>query len=209
MFKDRQHAGRELSRLLQPLKLQDPLVLAIPRGGVVVGQQVALDLKADLDLVMAKKIGAPFNPEFAIAAVDQDGHVTLPPGGDTYASPDYIQNRALHISKQITEQVADFRQGRKPILVEGRDVVVVDDGLATGLTALAAIKYVRRLKPRTLVLAVPVSPEETLDTLGRYTDGVVCVLKPFPFYAVGQWYDRFDQVTDETVRHILAGAQSR
>lgn len=209
MFKDRQHAGQELARLLKPLELKRPLVLAIPRGGVVVGQQVAFELKADLDIVIAKKIGAPFNQEFAVAAVDQDDHVTLPPGGSMYASHDYIQSRAVEVSEKIAEQLADFRQGRKAMKIKGRDVVVVDDGLATGLTALAAVKYVRRLNPETLVLAVPVSPQETLHTLGEYVDQVVCPLTPFPFYAVGQWYAVFDQVTDETVRHILATARSR
>lgn len=209
MFRDRLHAGQELAELLKPLNLKHPLVLAIPRGGVVVGHQVALGLQADLDVVLAKKIGAPFNPEFAVAAVDQDGHVTFPPSAGTYASQEYIQDRALDVSKQIARQLDYFRQGRKPVEPKGRHVVVVDDGLATGLTALAAIKYVRRLKPSKLVLAVPVSPRETLDTLAQYVDQVVCVDTPAPFYAVGQWYARFDQVDDDTVRQILAQAQSR
>ena len=206
MYRDRQHAGQELSKLLKPLELQDPLVLAIPRGGVVVGQQVAHELQAGLDVVMAKKIGAPFNPEFAVAAVDQDGHITFPPGGGVYAAHDYIENRAREISEQIAQQLAYFRQGRQPLAVEGRDVVVVDDGLATGLTALAALKYVRRLKPKSLTLAVPVSPEETIHTLSEHVDEVG-PLRPF-LYAVGQWYSDLT-VSDETVLDILAQAQSR
>ncbi|HHY11292.1 MAG TPA: phosphoribosyltransferase [Firmicutes bacterium] len=209
MYKDRQAAGQGLSDCLKSLKLSGPLVLGIPRGGVVVGEQVALELKADLDIVIAKKIGAPFNPEFAVAAVDQDGYVTLSPGDRTYASPGYIEETARIVTQEIAERLAFFRQGRKAREVAGRDVVVVDDGLATGLTALAAIRYVRRLKPGKLVLAVPVSPEETLSAIDKFADEVVCPLKPSPFYAVGQWYDVFDQVTDEAVREILSTFQSQ
>lgn len=208
MYKDRQAAGQGLSDCLKSLKLSGPLVLGIPRGGVVVGEQVALELKADLDIVIAKKIGAPFNPEFAVAAVDQDGYVTFS-RDHAYASREYIEERARIVTQEIAERLAFFRQGRKAREVAGRDVVVVDDGLATGLTALAAIRYIRRLKPGKLVLAVPVSPEETLSAIDKFADEVVCPLKPSPFYAVGQWYDVFDQVTDEVVREILSMFQSQ
>ncbi len=204
MYKNRRHAGQTLADHIRRLEPVNPAVLAIPRGGAVVGKHVALELDAPLDLVMAKKIGAPFNPEFAIAAVDLDGYVTFPPGEHSYTSEKYIQDKAKTVKNEIKQQLEFFRQGKAALDVAERDVVLIDDGLATGLTALAAIKYVRRLKPKRLILAVPVSPQETLGYLKKFVDDVICPYTPSPFYAVGEWYAEFGQVTGQTVREILS-----
>lgn len=209
MYKDRKQAGQRLGDHVMDLQLANPIVLAIPRGGVVVGKYVASKINASLDIVMAKKIGAPYNPEFAVAAVDLDGYVTFPPGEHSYASSEYIQEKAQRVKTEIKERLEFLRQGKQALDVAGKEVVLVDDGLATGLTALSAIKYVRRHRPKRLILAVPVSPEETLRYLGRFVDDTICPHTPSPFYAVGQWYARFDQVTDQAVREILSLFQTQ
>ncbi len=203
MYEDRRQAGEKLSKHLKSLNFDDPLVLAIPRGGVVVGKQIALELNADFDVVMTKKISSPMNPEYAIAAVDVDGYVTFSQDTHTGTQSEYIQKQSRIISEEISEKLASYRQNLKPVAIQNRDVVVVDDGLATGLTAFAAIKYLRRHKPGRLTLAIPVAPQETYNWLSRFVDRIVCPLIPFPFYAVGQWYERFDQVDDHTVTEIL------
>lgn len=205
MYKDRDHAGRCLAEHLRLLKPPPSLILAIPRGGVIVGHRVARDLEVDLDIVMAKKIGAPMNPEFAVAAVDGDGRVTLPEGGGVFAAREYIKRQSRIAKKELEERLCFYRGDRKPKSISGKKVAIVDDGLATGLTARAAIKYVKESKPQKLILAVPVAPKETLKTLSGLVDEVVCPLIPSPFYAVGQWYESFGQVCDEAVRQVIFG----
>lgn len=208
MYRDRQDAGKRLSQHLSQFKLERPLVLAIPRGGVVVGAEVAREIGGDLDIVMAKKIGARFNPEFAIGAVDLDGHVTLPPRGTQHMLlTGYINEQAAKLKDEIAEQMKFLRDNKPGKQITGRDVVLVDDGLATGLTALAAVKYIRRHEPGLLILAVPVSPKETLGFLEEYVDHVVCPLTPPMFYAVGQWYVEFDQVADDVVKKSLCSSE--
>lgn len=204
MYKDRVQAGKILAEKLKKLSPADPVVLAIPRGGVVVAREVALALKAPLDLVMSKKIGAPFNPEFAIAAVAPDGELAIAPGGLAYISQDYIRRQAELRKREIDIRLTHLREGNTEKDVTGRTAILVDDGLATGLTALAAIEYIRKKAPKEVVLAVPVAPKDTLDFLKPRVDILVCPLVPSIFYAVGEWYESFEQVTDEEVKNILA-----
>ncbi len=204
VYRDRQDAGKSLFRHLISLNLEKPLILAIPRGGVLVGLEVALQTGGDLDIVMAKKIAAAFNPEFAAAAVDADGRVTFPPGKLRYVSKRYIHERAAQLRDEIAVRLKGLRQGKPAKQVRGRNVVVVDDGLATGLTALAAINYIRTFEPSRLILAVPVSPQDTLDLLSKHVDHLICPLVPETFYAVGQWYQEFAQASDQEVKDILS-----
>ncbi|MGI6663435.1 MAG: phosphoribosyltransferase [Bacillota bacterium] len=203
MFRDRTEAGRVLAGALKEYEMDSPLVLAIPRGGVVVGREVALALGAPLDVVMAKKIGAPYNPEFAIAAAGPDGKVLFSPDIRDGTPRSYVMDRAAEVRKAIERSLAAFRSNRPEKPIQGMNVVVVDDGLATGLTAMAALQYIRRKDPRRLFLAVPVAPQETIESLEPLVDGVICPLRPPVFYSVGEWYISFDQISDEEVRRIL------
>jgi putative phosphoribosyl transferase len=209
MYTDRSDAGRALASAASSTPAVDPLVLAIPRGGVVVAHELAVAMDADLDVVMAKKIGAPFNPEFAVAAVDPDGKVVTAPGTAWTVPRSYVMEQASLKRRELEESLARFRGGRKEKPVAGRTVFLVDDGLATGLTAMAAIQYVRRKGPREIVLAVPVAPEDTLEAVRPLVDDVICPLRPPVFYAVGEWYVSFEQVDDQDVGRILEESEAR
>lgn len=201
MYHDRAAAGKELARALKSSGVSNPLVLAIPRGGVVVGREIAIGLDADLDIVLAKKIGAPGQPEYAVAAVDGEGHVVMPESG---ISREYILQQGALKKQEINAALESLRGGKPAKPLQGRNVVLVDDGLATGLTAIAAIRYLRRKGVATLTLAVPVASPDTAKMLESFVDRLVCPFTPGSFAAVAQWYTRFDQVDDGEVRDILA-----
>jgi len=209
VYKDRKDAGRHLLRCLEHMDFQNPLILGIPRGGVVVAGEVAAGLGADLDVVMAKKVSAPFNPEFAIAAVDVEGNITLLEEEQHFPYLDYIRAEAEALQREIERKLDYYRNGNSPRDILGRDVILVDDGLATGLTALAAIKYLRRHRPNRIILAVPCAPQATLDFLADYVDVEVCPLVPLYFYAVGQCYVEFGQTSDDEVKDILSPFMSQ
>lgn len=206
MYLDRTDAGRALAMAAAPHRAVDPLVLAIPRGGVIVGRVLAETLHAALDIVMAKKIGAPLNPEYAIAAVDPAGEILSLEGPQWESLKGYVMEQARLRRRELRENLALFRGGREPETVEGRTVFLVDDGLATGLTAMAAAKYVRRQKPKELILAVPVAPLDTLEAIRPLVDDVICPLSPRVFHAVGEWYVSFEQVDDNDVVKALEEA---
>jgi len=203
VYKDREEAGKVLAKALSGVHLTKPLVLGIPRGGVVVAREVAKELGADLGIVMSKKIGAPFNPEFAVAAVDPDGEVTWPIHPVPEIDAAYIEREAAVKKEEIQERLRVLRgqKGDPPLL--GRTIVLVDDGIATGLTVLAALKYARRKGAERVILATPVAPTDTVEELEPHFDMIVCPLRPRIFYAVGEWYSNFGQVTDEEVLEIL------
>lgn len=203
MYLDRTDAGKTLASAASSFGAAEPLVLGIPRGGTIVAREMARALHGDLDVVMAKKIGAPFNPEFAVAAVDPDGRVVALPGSEWAASRAYVMEQAALRRRELEENLASFRAGRREKPVAGRTVFLVDDGLATGLTAMAAIQYLRRKQPREIILAVPVAPEDTLTALRPLVDDVICPLRPPVFYAVGEWYISFEQVDDQDVVKAL------
>jgi putative phosphoribosyl transferase len=209
VFEDRTEAGRVLAGVLKEYEMHSPLILAIPRGGVVVGREVALAIGADLDVLLAKKIGAPYNPEYAVAAVGPDGKVLFSPDGHPGISRSHILELAPQVRQAVERDLAAFRRHRPEKRIEGRSVVVVDDGLATGLTAMAALQYVRRRNPLSLFLAVPVAPQETIESLKPLVDDVICPLRPPVFYSVGEWYVSFDQVPDTEVKRILDRFESK
>ena len=210
-FTNRTEAGRALAQRLSRMALPAPIVvLALPRGGVPIGVEVARALKAPLDLLLVRKIGAPWQRELALAAVVEgdppdiviDEEVRR--GMSTHT--EYIEAQAQVQLREIARQRQAYLSGRPAASVEGSTVVVVDDGIATGTTMRAALKALRRRRPAALVLAVPVAPGDTLEQLRGEVDQVVCLDTPYPFHAVGEHYVRFHQVEDDEVIAALDAA---
>lgn len=206
MWRNRREAGRELAEALKEFKGKEIIVLAIPRGGVVVGDEVARSLNAPLDIVVPRKIGAPFNPELAIGAIAADGSRVLDEGliERLSVSRDYLEREIQAQTIEIKRRMKKYRGELPPVKVKGKTVIVVDDGVATGATTMAAIKFLHNEQPKELVLAIPVGPPETVEKLKKEVDKLVCLSIPFLFYAVGQFYEQFEQTTDEEVMTILS-----
>jgi len=205
LFYDRTDAGRRLAKLLKR-RIQGPcVVLAIPRGGVVVGYEVAKELGCPLDVVISRKVGAPAQPELAVGAVAEDGVVFVDEeiAGLVGVSRDYVERRAREELREVRRRAEEYRGGREMPELSGKTVVLVDDGLATGLTMMAAVHMARNKGAEKVVVAVPVSPPETVAKLQRHADEVICLETPSNFYAIGQFYERFDQLTDEETNSIL------
>ncbi|WP_232685778.1 phosphoribosyltransferase [Halobacterium zhouii] len=205
MFADREDAGRRLASLLEQRGVALDVVLAIPRGGLPVGRAVADRFGVPLDVVAAKKLGAPHNPELAIGAAAGDGTVWLNDDlvarlGVDEAYLDAERERATTTAREKTET---YRAGRPPLDLAGKRVAVVDDGVATGATTRACLDAVRALGAASVVLAVPVGPRDSLDALAAHADDVVCVETPAVFSAVGQAYRNFSQVNDEAAMSYL------
>lgn len=205
-FADRRDAGRRLAVAVAGIEPSDPVVLALPRGGVPVGFEVARELGAPLDVLVVRKIGAPFQPELGLGALAESGEPLLDERSlrRLGLSPDDLAPTVAAERAELARRLERYRRGREPLAVEGRTVVVVDDGLATGGTAHAAVLAVRARGPAAVVLAVPVAAPETLDRLRPEVDELVCLQAPTRFAAVGQWYEVFDQTSDEEVEALLA-----
>ncbi|MGQ9683624.1 MAG: phosphoribosyltransferase [Anaerolineae bacterium] len=205
-FVDRVDAGRRLAQALSDLKgRSDLLILAVPRGGVEVGAEVARALQAPLDVFIARKIGAPGNPELAIGAVAADGATVLDEGlvASLGVPASYVQQATERERTEIQRRLRAYRGDRPAPQVANRTVVLVDDGVATGATTLAAIRALRQQRPHELILAVPVGPPDTIAMLRREVDRAVVLETPEPFWAVGAFYQRFDQTPDERVVELL------
>ena len=211
-FADRTEAAEALASRLMNYRGQNPLVLAIPRGAVPMGKIIADRLNGELDVVLVRKLGAPFNPEFALGAVDETGwvHLNRPIDEEDEASAFIAEEKARQL-ELMRERRARYTPSRPPIDPAGRIAIVVDDGLATGATMIAALHAVRARNPAELVCAVPVAAPESLASVQRFADRAICVHTPENFYAVGQFYRHFSQVEDEEVVRILdaAGAAGR
>lgn len=205
MFRDRKDAARQLAEAMKGRKLHDPLVLAIPRGGVVTGAFLARKLGAELDVVLSRKLRAPGQPELAIGAIAEDGQVYLNHHAQEYlnAPQDYLIEERRHQLAEIARRTRLFRAARPQANVMGRSVIVTDDGIATGSTMIAALRAVRAQKPRELIVAVPVASPERLEEVRQLCDDVVCLLSPEDFWAVGQFYEDFAQVEDEEAVRLL------
>lgn len=213
-FADREHAARLLAARLATMKLEPPIVvLALPRGGVPIGAEVARALDASLDLLLVRKIGAPWQPELAVAAVVDgerpevviDESMLGMPGIDQ----EYIETQTHRELQEIARRRTLYLKGREARPVGGATAIVVDDGIATGTTVRAALKALRRMGPRRLILAVPVAPADTCRALRRGVDDLVCLAQPDPFHAIGLHYDDFHQQDDAEVMRALAAADKR
>ncbi|MBS3922163.1 MAG: hypothetical protein KGZ37_03325 [Nitrosarchaeum sp.] len=205
VFNDRVDAAKKLVKNMAWLKKEDPIILAIPRGGVVLGDIISSELDVKLDIIVSRKIGAPHNPELAIGAVTPDGSYF--PNVDITRMLNVPQKYIeLEISEQIKEierRLMKFR-GTKEYHLEGRTVVLIDDGIATGATMFTAIQWVKKQKPKQIIVAIPVGPKDTIDKLNETVDKVIVLQSPHDFNAVGEFYEEFEQVNDSQVQEIMS-----
>ena len=200
IFKDRLDAGKKLAKALGQFKDVDGIVLGIPRGGIVVASEIANFLEFRLDIVIPRKLGAPDQPELAIGAISEDGTVLMnfEVIRRVGATETYIKEESARQLTEIARRASAYRVGRPAIPLQDEDIILVDDGVATGATLKAAINYVKNQNPRNLTVAVPVSPIQTIRELRAEVD-VICLSSPEIFYAIGAFYSDFKQITDEEV----------
>ncbi len=206
VFEDRIDAARQLARALAKFRGKNVLVLAIPRGAVPMGRLVAEELEGELDVVLVRKLGAPGNPEFAVGAVDEAGWTYIADwAAEVGADAAYLADETAMQLATMRARRTSYTPARAPIDPKGRVVIVIDDGLATGATMIAALHSVRSRHPARLVCAVPVASPDSLEKVRSQADEVVCLDAPPGFHAVGQFYRTFGQVEDAEVVAALAG----
>lgn len=205
MFANREDAAMQLASQLKDRDWVDPLVLAIPRGGVVTGAVLARELGADLDVILSRKLRAPGQPELAIGAVSEHGEIHLNHNGRELPglSDDYLSSEREYQLAEISRRQKLFRSVKPAAPITGRSVIVTDDGIATGSTMIAALLSVRDQNPHESIVAVPVAPPDRLVEIRRYCDEVVCLQAPAFFWAVGQFYHDFRAVEDEEAVELL------
>jgi putative phosphoribosyl transferase len=211
IFANRRDAGRQLAARVRSLPIEAPVVLGLPRGGVPVAFEVARALKAPLDVIVVRKLGVPFQPELAMGALGEDGvrvlneHVLRA----AHVQPEELEQAERRELAAVRARALRFRGARERLSLTGRNVVIVDDGIATGSTVRAALQVARVQGARHITLAVPVAPTDTLASLTSLADEIVCLQSPEPFYAVGQFYADFSQTTDDDVVRLLHEAHGR
>ncbi len=205
MFKNRKEAGMMLAEQLKDYRGENVVVLGIPRGGALVAHTIKVQLECEWDLIIPKKLGAPFNNEIAIGAVTQDGITLLDRDMILYlsVSEEYIRAEKDRQINEIKRRMDYYKSGRQPVSVKGKKVILVDDGIATGFTIKAAIKSIENGGADEIVVAVPVAPGDVVENLLEVVDRVICLESPYPFYAVGMYYEDFHQTTDEEVVELF------
>ena len=209
-FRDRVDAGEHLAEALKESAGPECVILAIPRGGVIVGEVVARTLGVPLDVVVPRKIGAPGNPELGLGAIAPGVRVLDPWLMERLGvSPEYLEREIAAEELEIERRLSAYRSGRPPVDVSAKTAIVIDDGVATGGTAVAALRWARDQGAARVVLAVPVAPPQTMARLRHEADEVVALATPEPFFAVGEWYRDFDQTTDDEVVAALVRAAER
>ncbi|MHB1278333.1 MAG: phosphoribosyltransferase [Bacteroidia bacterium] len=202
MFHNRIDAGEQLADALKKYKdLDNGVVMALPRGGVVPASVIAKKLNLPLEVTMVKKLGHPGNPEFAIGAVSLTSRVI---NGHSGISDAYIEEATRNTRELLRKRYLMYHGNRPPIAVKDKIVIVVDDGVATGKTLIASLELIRKGKPNQIIVAVPVGPKATLEDLKQYADTIVCLETYDNFTAVGSYYEDFDQVSDEEVKELLS-----
>ncbi|HZO88858.1 MAG TPA: phosphoribosyltransferase [Chthonomonadaceae bacterium] len=208
VFQDRHDAGKQLATHLMQYREQNPIVLALPRGGVVVGYEVAQALNAPLDVIVARKLGAPGHEELGIGAIAPGGVLVRDDLAIRYlgVTEEQLQRTITRETAEMERRIRSYRGDRPFPDLHGKTVILVDDGLATGVTARAAIRSIRQQNPQRIVLAVPVCAAETAQALRGEADEVICASTPINFRAVGLWYEDFEQVTDDEVITLLQQA---
>jgi putative phosphoribosyl transferase len=206
MFQDRCDAGTQLAEKLEMYKDDpDSIVFAIPRGGVIIADVVCKQLNLSMDIVVTRKIGAPFNEELAIGAVDTKGGKILNHNAINMirASVEYIEKEAKRKAEEAIARLKKYRGTDEYDVLKGKNAIIVDDGIATGYTVFSAINFLRELKPKKLILGTPVIAPDTLIEMEKLVDELLCVISEEPFYAVGQFYKKFSQVSDAEVMRVL------
>ncbi len=203
IFKDRKHAGRLLSDALKDFKEEDPIILALPRGGVILGDIIAEDLKAKLSLVIAQKIGHPYKPEYAIAAITSDGTLVGNEQELLSVPPSWLLEAQRTKQTEAKRRELLYLRGGKSPSIKDRCIILVDDGLATGLTMECAIMQVKKEKPKKIIVAVPVSAKISAEKIKKEVDFFISLMTPFDLGSIGQFYENFEQVSDDEVLQIM------
>jgi predicted phosphoribosyltransferase len=210
LFRDRAQAGGELAAVLSEYAgREDVAVLALPRGGVPVGFEVACKLGSPLDVFVVRKLGLPEQPELAMGAIASGGFRVLNDEVVEAAEvpPETIEEVAAREHEELARRETVYRGERAALTVEGKTVILVDDGLATGSSMRAAVRALREQRPAQIMVAVPIAPPATCEELAAEADAVVCAHTPEPFLAIGAWYEHFPQVSDDEIRELLAKAE--
>jgi putative phosphoribosyl transferase len=205
MFRDREDAAHQLAERLSSRPLRDPIVLGIPRGGVIIAAVLARALKADLDVTLAQKLGVPGQPELALGAVGEDGQVHLIPEVRIHLDlpPDFVSRERKARMAQIGRKRDVYRAVRPPAPLAGRSIIVTDDGIATGATMIAALHVIAAQQPHERIVAVPVGAPERVDEVRRHCDEIICLRRPGDFRAISQYFADFRQVSEEEVLAVL------
>jgi predicted phosphoribosyltransferase len=205
MFVNREDAGEKLSKLLEKFKEENPIVLTIPRGGIVTAYETIKKLGFEWDLIIPRKISAPHNKEIAIGAISLDGTYIL---NEEYIymlniSMEYIQKEVFEQTEEIKRRLKKYKGNVNFPNVKNKTVIIIDDGIATGFTIQAAIKSIRQHNAKKIILAVPVAPQNTISLLEKIVDEIICLFIPNEFHAVSLYYQSFEQTTDEEVINIV------
>lgn len=203
MFKDRKDAGQKLAAALQAYKSEEPLILAIPRGGVELGYEISRALDTDFSLLICRKLPFPHNTESGFGAIAEDGSLYINPSAASSVSDKEIQEIIAEQNHEIQRRIQTLREGKALPLIEGRTVILVDDGIAMGSTMHAAVELCKKAKAKKIIVAVPVAGRQTIETFSKMVDKVIVLESPVPFYAVAQVYENWYDVSDEEVLSFL------